>query len=204
MRHSCYSVPRPQHGPPDGHGMGLGRCLHRPEDVNQACSQGHLSGEVVLASDFNDHRLIDAGHGDEVFRLGIEERVADVARFVDVARMGHGGDENEIGLEHGFAGLKKAPCDYGQLYVQKTVQVPLLCEAKMKKYVQGTGLNYVHLLRIDITKLERTMAKDERVEVRMPSKLLERIDKQADTEGKSRSEMIRFMAEIYLREQEKK
>ena len=48
------------------------------------------------------------------------------------------------------------------------------------------------------------MAKDERVEVRMPSKLLERIDEQAIAEGKSRSEMIRFMAEIYLREQEKK
>ena len=44
------------------------------------------------------------------------------------------------------------------------------------------------------------MAKENRVEIRMPSELLERIDAQAGREGKSRSEMIRFMAEIYLRE----
>lgn len=36
----------------------------------------------------------------------------------------------------------------------------------------------------------------------MPSELLRRIDDQADKEGKSRSEMIRFMAEIYLREKQ--
>ena len=48
------------------------------------------------------------------------------------------------------------------------------------------------------------MAKDERVEVRMPSELLKRIDNQAKAEGKSRSEMIRFMAEVYLREVEKR
>ena len=46
------------------------------------------------------------------------------------------------------------------------------------------------------------MAKERRVEIRMPSELLRRIDDQADSEGKSRSEMIRFMAEIYLREKQ--
>lgn len=43
------------------------------------------------------------------------------------------------------------------------------------------------------------MAKENRVELRMPSELLRRIDDQAAKEGKSRSELMRFMAEIYLR-----